>query len=218
MNIFFDVDGVLIHSYRGDRSRQETWDHNIEADLGVPRNAFQKALFGTKAGDEEPLFHSVLRGELPLEDALAIVLPQIGVDVEASTLIAYWLAQDSSINDELFSVVDKLCDVPDISLFLATAQEHHRARYLWHNLEFRRYFRKMYYAADLGLLKDSPDFFTKIERLLTHDFVDVNAAGGLLFFDDRQDIVEHARNAGWDAYLYQQVSDVTDHPRLKLKP
>jgi hypothetical protein len=102
VNIFFDVDGVLIHSYRGDRSRQETWDHDIEADLGVPRNAFQTALFGTQEGDEEPVFHSVLRGERPLEEALAVILPQIRADVEASTLIAYWLEQDSSINEELF--------------------------------------------------------------------------------------------------------------------
>jgi putative hydrolase of the HAD superfamily len=75
----------------------------------------------------------------------------------------------------------------------------------------------MYYAADLGLLKDSPDFFTKIEHLVTHDFGDVSAAGPPLFFDDRQQVVDHAREAGWDAHLYQQVSDVTDHPRLKLK-
>ena len=40
-SVFFDVDGVLIHSiFHADATRRRRWDRHIEEDLGVSPEAF----------------------------------------------------------------------------------------------------------------------------------------------------------------------------------
>ncbi len=128
-----------------------------------------------------------------------------------ATFVAYWFAKDSNVNRELFAVVERPARHPQVDIYLATGQEHHRAAYLWNELGWRVHFKDIFHSARLGQLKDTPDFFAAINRALDHR----SRRDRPLFFDDREDIVMLAREAGWDAHVFDTVADVVGHPRLR---
>jgi putative hydrolase of the HAD superfamily len=97
-----------------------------------------------------------------------------------------------------------------VDLYLATGQEHHRAAYLWNELGWRAHFKDILYSAKLGHLKDTPEFFAAINRALA-----LAPGDRPLFFDDREDIVMLARDAGWDAHVFDTIEDVVSHARLR---
>ncbi len=210
MQIFFDVDGVLIDGYHADPARHRPWDVDLDADLGVSRENFQRALFAPGGDGQEPLIHQAARGERDILEILAEVLGGLGTEVTPAAFLNYWLEKDSVVNQPLFDVIEILNKQDNMNLFVATGQEHRRAHYLWDELGFRNYFREMFYSARLGQLKDSPEFFHTIGRLLGDRNDD-----SPLFFDDRGDVISFAKEAGWDAHIYRDLNDVTAHPRLR---
>lgn len=209
MKIFFDVDGVLIDGWHADPALRKPWDLTIEQDLGVDRAAFENLMFGLPAGRDAPLISECVRGRLPLEDALASVLPQVGYRGAVEDFIAYWFERDSNRNAAVFALVEQLAAHPQIELYVATAQEHRRARHLWDELGFSRLFAEIFYSARLGCLKKSPRFFEAINEELS-----IGADESPLFFDDQPAIVALAREAGWDAVHFTDAGDIRSHPRL----
>jgi len=87
---------------------------------------------------------------------------------------------------------------------LATVQEHYRARYLWETLDLRADFDAMHYAADLGYAKPDPQFYSEIERRTGL------RPAELLLIDDRQENVDAAVIAGWQARLWTPASRLSD--------
>ncbi len=94
--------------------------------------------------------------------------------------------------------------------YVATGQEHHRARFLWNELGFANYFDGIFYSAEIGFPKKDIRFFEAINRAL-----EIKSGERPLFFDDQPEIVELAERAGWDASTFTSVSDIQRHPRLR---
>jgi len=215
VKVFFDVDGVLIDDWHAAPDRRKPWDATIEQDLGVHREAFKESFFRSPTASYESLMHGCAIGALDLKEALASILPAAGYGGSVDAFVAYWFEKDSNVNRSVLDVADRLARHSDVDLYLATNQEHYRAAYLWEELDLRRHFIDIFYSAKLGHSKATQAFFEKVNAELG-----VSPTEKPLFFDDKLELVRVARNAGWDACVFETVQDLTEHPRLKnlLRP
>ncbi len=211
MRIFFDVDGVLIDGWHQNPERRRPWHTTLAEDLNLDVPIFLELVFGVGASPKfNAPIHACAKGERDLKHLLTDVLPHTGYKGSVDAFLAYWFEKDAHLNDIIFGAVRKLSARSDVSLYVATGQEHHRAAYLWDQLNFKAYFREMFYSAKLGHLKNEAAFFDAINRRLG-----ILPGDRPLFFDDTTEVVLMAREAGWDAQLVDTPADVIYHPRLK---
>ena len=201
--IFFDIDGVLIDGFHTKPERQNRWDKNIEADLGIRADHFQGIFKGW--------FLDVLQGRLNLEEELDRWLRRNDYDVKAWQVINYWHEKDSVLNRPVFNIVERLSQQRDIHLFTATNQAHDRIEYLKNVLGWKKYFTDFYYSARLGCLKYDPDYFAQIETELNFN----PHENPPLYFDDDPRNIEVSAARGWNAVLVEGPEDVTGHPLLR---
>ena len=199
--IFFDVDGVLIHGYHAKPEKRVCWDKDLERNFGITRENFIKNFING------PFVNEVLVGKRDLIDALDDVLPQIGYHGGGQNLADYWLRNDSCINFELIDKIKEIKLLEKADLYIATNQEHYRARYLMKELGFEKIFKDIFYAAQIGCLKPHPDYFQYIENVL-------NLLQPPIFFDDTPAVVEGACAAGWEAYLYEDTQSLLNSPYI----
>ena len=209
MKIFFDVDGVIIDGWHANPERRKPWNATIEQDLGVSLEAFQRAFFAPSPHGADSLMNACLKGDGDLKDILEELLPTLGYHGHVDSFVTYWFENDSNINHDVLEIVKRLRQRKDVELYIATAQEHHRAAYLWNDLGLKDLFDDIFYSARLGVSKDGIDFFARINSQL-----DITAAERPLFFDDRETVVLAARAAGWDAHLFDTVDDLARNSRL----
>lgn len=197
--VFFDIDGVLIHSlFHPDPARRRRWDQHLLEDLGVAREDIAP-LFG-------PEFDDVIEGRVSLVNKLDAFLPTIGFRGSSLDFLTYWLTRDVSLNLPLLDLVKRLGRSGDTRLFIATNQEHIRAFHLWSEVGLRHHFEEMFYAARFGVGKNSARFYENVEQLIGQQ------AQPPLFFDDSAKVVATARQHGWEAVLYNDLDDFTRHP------
>lgn len=197
--VLFDVDGVLIHGYHHRPELQRRWDDNLQADLGIDPQRLKQAFFF------DVFMKKVIIGQAGLVETLDRVLP--GLDYRGSTLsfVDYWFERDSQLNTELVDVARRL-KVAGVRVFIATNQEHLRARHIWHTLRLGEVFEDMFYAARLGVMKPNPGFYAEVDRRLGPQ------TEPPLLFDDSPPVVAAARAAGWEAVEYARLDDCTTHP------
>jgi putative hydrolase of the HAD superfamily len=147
----------------------------------------------------------VIIGQMNLVDALDRVLPGLGYRGSTMTFVDYWFDHDSQLNAELVDIARRL-KTAGARVYIATNQEHLRARHLWHALRLGEVFEDMFYAARLGVMKPNPEFFAKVDRRLGPQ------AEPPLLFDDSPPVIAAARTAGWEAVEYNRLEDCTTHP------
>lgn len=201
--IFFDVDGVLVHGYHAQESKQRRWDEHLEQDLGVSPIAFRDQFIrGVFVSD-------VLTGRTSLIAALDDVLPSIGFNGSSMEFASYWLHRDSHLNHRLLEVVRRLRGAGTVHLVIATNQEHLRAAHLWNALGLRAYFDDIVYSARLGALKPDMRFFERAGARIGPQ------EQPPLLFDDSKAVVEGAAAFGWEAILFDEVEDCAGHPWVR---
>ncbi|WP_184450025.1 HAD family hydrolase [Rhizobium sp. BK538] len=210
MKIFFDVDGVLIDGWHANPELRKPWDMTIEEDLGVDRDAFQQLFFGTPGDRFQSRMFACVTGQSDLKAALAEVLPQVGYAGSVNSFVQYWFEKDSNLNASVIGLVSELRQAGDIKLYLATGQEHYRARYLWNNLGLSWLFDGIFYSAEIGHPKKDVRFFEAINAALG-----ISGDERPLFFDDQPEIVALAAQAGWDGRAFSCERDIRQHPRLR---
>ncbi len=193
--VLFDVDGVLLHGYD-----QVRWTDNLRADLGVDPDRFNAEFIF------DIFVKKVIVGQMSLIEALERTLPGLGYRGPAMAFVGYWLPRDSNVNEPMLEVVRRLKAAGGSRLFLATNQEHMRAQWLWQTLKFGELFEDMFHSARVGHAKPAKPYFDWVNNRLGPQ------AEKPLFFDDREDIVKAARAAGWEAVLFNDISDATGHP------
>ncbi|MBX4940175.1 HAD-IA family hydrolase [Rhizobium binae] len=188
--LMVDVDGVLIHGRPTDGLPHFTY---LERDLGLRLDLLQQAFFQT-------CWNDIVIGREALEPRLSAVLAEIAPHLSAATLIDYWFENDSRLDLNLLEELAALRQ-SGVALFLATNQEHRRARYLMEEASLGAHVDGIIYSAALGHRKPSPDFF----RLATER---VGALPGEIgFIDDMAENIEAARQFGWNAA--QWTADTT---------
>ncbi len=202
------MDGVIIDGWHAKPGRRRPWDATIEQDLGISREAFQRAFF-TSPRRAESLMSACVRGEGDLKEILSGLLPTLGYRGSIDAFVEYWFAKDSNINQDVLEIVKRLRQCEGVELYLATGQERYRAAYLWNDLGLIELFDDIFYSARLGVSKHRIGFFAKINAQL-----EIAPSEQPLFFDDSERVVTAARAAGWDAYIFDTVEDLTRNSRL----
>lgn len=201
--ILFDVDGVLIHGWHSRPEKRRRWDVDLTADLGIDGDLFGRDFIGG------PFVKDVLPGRRSLIDALGDWLPANGYAVSPLDFAAYWFDRDSVRDEELFALVGRIRDTGRARLFVATNQEHLRAQHLWQNVGLGRLFDDMFHAARIGALKPEPDYFAGVAKIIGP------MAEPPLFFDDSEQVIAGAREAGWEAVLFDGIADCANHPAIR---
>ncbi|MGD9946654.1 MAG: HAD family hydrolase [Burkholderiaceae bacterium] len=210
MKIFLDVDGVLIDGWHADDSRRRRWDAAIGTDLRIDRAAFQRLFFGVPDSPSTSPMAACMSGRRDLHEALAEVLPQVGYGGRVADFVRYWFENDSNVDMGVLGLIDEIRRCGQVQLFLATAQEHHRARYLWNDLGLREHFDDIFHSAAIGCSKKDVRFYETINRRLGSA-----ADERPLFFDDQPAVIETAGRAGWDGVVFTSLRDIERHPRLR---
>ncbi|MBX5205098.1 HAD-IA family hydrolase [Rhizobium sp. NZLR1] len=200
--LMVDIDGVLIHGRPADGLPHFTY---LERDLGLRLELLQQEFFQTCWGD-------IIIGREALEPGLAKVLAKIAPHLSAATLMEYWFENDRRLDLDLLKELAALRQ-SGITLFLATNQEHRRARYLMEEAGLGAHFDRILYSAALGHRKPSPEFF----RLATERAGAL--PGEIAFIDDMVENIEAARQFGWNAAQWtagarlHETLSAFSHPR-----
>ncbi|MDQ0326837.1 putative hydrolase of the HAD superfamily [Rhodopseudomonas julia] len=177
--LMLDVDGVLVHG----RPKGESWVENVERDLGVTPEILETCFF-------EPHWADVIVGKKQLMDVLERCLPPVAPWLAPQDFVDYWIANDSVLDEDLLSEADALRR-HGMLVFLATNQEHMRARHLMERLRLAEHVDGIVYSAAVGARKPEPAFFDAALKLSG------TAARDTVLVDDMRANVEAAREAGW---------------------
>lgn len=195
-HILCDVDGVVVHGFHYDPARQVSWMTDLKEDLGICPKEFEQKFFFD-------LFPDVVVGKISIENALTKVLPEVGFGGNPEDVVSYWLRKDACINRDFLDWVDKNTG-KNQQFYLATNQEHRRADYLWNNMDLKRRFLKMFYAADIGYKKPDVRFFEHVIEVLGVDPRDI------ILIDDHPGNVDVARSLGMSGIVFNDMSDIVD--------
>jgi putative hydrolase of the HAD superfamily len=190
-NIFFDVDGVLIHGHHHNPKYRNPWYTNIETDLGITQDQLQ-SLFVDGYMDQ------VFIGKKNLQDGFKEFLLDYGLlsRTTADEFINYWFSGDTTRRESVFDLVSELREISEYRVFIATAQAHQRADYIWNDMGFGQYFGDIFYTADLGIQKENSDFFNIIADRLSVQSTEC------YLIDDTPAVIRAADLAGWHTFHF----------------
>ncbi|WOF73028.1 HAD-IA family hydrolase [Parvibaculaceae bacterium PLY_AMNH_Bact1] len=184
--LIFDVDGVLV---TGHKEKGGWWHADMEKDLGLDPELFQRAFFTSQWAD-------IVCGRQGIEEPLTKTLGEIAPHLSVQSLLDYWFRQDSRLEHKLLAELETLRSRSNIGLSLATNQEHRRANHLWKEIGLEHHFDAIHYSADIGHAKPNKEFFATVEDRTGFD------GPHLLFFDDQERNVVAAREQGWQAHVW----------------
>ena len=165
--IMLDVDGVLIDGRPEDG---RNWSFSLQDDLGIDPSVLIEAFFKKSWTD-------IVTGKRDLLPELSLVLDQMPVGVTAKELVKYWFEMDSRIVAPVLRDC-RAARQSGMSVFLATNQEHLRARYLMQTLGLERDVDGIIYSAQAGVRKPDAELFEHAARISGFQPED------LLFVDD----------------------------------
>jgi putative hydrolase of the HAD superfamily len=180
--LMIDVDGVLI---TGRPKDGRPYDTDLEADLGVPMERLRAEFF-------TPHWEAIVTGREQMMDRLVPVLRRIAPALPPQAFIDYWFENDSRIDAEVLEEIRRQRR-EGRRVFLATNQEHLRARYLMETLRLGAEVDGILYSAALGNRKPGAAFFRLAAAGARTKSADI------AFVDDALVNVEAARRAGWSA-------------------
>jgi putative hydrolase of the HAD superfamily len=191
--LMVDVDGVPITGRPADGRH---WAADLEADLGLGFENLQTAFF-------KPFWEEIVTGRVDLRERLTSILARLAPELTADQLITYWFRQDSRLNSRLLCELDIVRE-GGVRIYLATNQEHERARYLMQRLGLAPHVVGCCYSAAIGHRKPIAGFFdavaSRVELL----------PGELLLIDDDAENVRAAVNAGWRAVQWMAGERLCD--------
>ena len=121
----------------------------------------------------------------------------------ANDFIDLWLESDNRPSDEVLGVIRQLrrCD---IHCYIASNQESIRAAYIRETMGFKSLFDALIFSCDLGVAKPDAGFYSSVETCIS--------AGPrqIWYWDDSQEYVDGAKDAGWNAFLFESLESITN--------
>ena len=189
--LVLDVDGVVVLGHP-DGGR---WDRYLERDLGIAPKTLQEKFF-------RPHWHEIATGRAEMLPVLESIWHELACSASPRDFIDFWFSSDSRLNDQLLVEIDALRTQGN-KVFLATVQEHLRAKHLWDVLGLSRRFDGMHYSAALGAAKPDVTFYERV-----HARLPVNSVGEVVFLDDSMRNVEAAADFGWRSRHFTNVEDL----------
>jgi len=180
--LMLDVDGVLVTG-RPDDGRP--WTSQIQQDLGIDPDQLARLFFAK-------YWPEIVVGQRDLRATLEKCLPGIVRDVSVDRFLSYWFEMDSRVDDAVLAQVASL-RARAIPVFLATNQEHLRARFLMQEIGLSAHVDGIVYSAMEAATKPHRAFFRACEKRCGLP------PGDLVLVDDAMANVTGALKAGWSA-------------------
>ncbi len=187
----FDVDGVLIIP-------PKLFSEQYCENYGINLNE-QVKFYATKE------FQDASIGKFDLKDAIRIHSELWQWDGEPEELLNMWFEGENYPNKPLLNLI-KVMRAKKVSVYLATQQEQYRASYL-KEVIFKDKFDGIFCTCYLGYSKREDHFWKEVLRSLESSHPGLKP-GEIAYFDDKQHLVDKAREFGIDAYLYTNTPDV----------
>lgn len=203
--VLFDIDGVLVRGYHARPEDQKRWDEKLLADHGIDPERFSEEFI------YDVFVKKVLVGQTSLVTALDHVLPRLGYKGSPVAFAQLWVSRHANLDHAVLDIVAQLKARSDLRLYLATNQDHVRAMWLWETLGLSAYFEDIFYSARARALKPQDRYFDYIKSRIGPQ------SQPPLFFDDTPKMVVGARSHGWEAVLYREPTDCTNHPWIAAR-
>ncbi len=189
--ILLDVDGVLIVP---PKSFSEQYCERYGVDPSV-----QARFYATQE------FRQASLGSFDLKEAIRIHRDLWQWSGSPDELMALWFEGENYPNTELLELVAAFRD-RGIGVYLATQQERYRKQWL-ESVVFKDRLDGIFCSCDLGCDKQEDGFWQGVLGRLGEIYPDM-APQSIAYFDDRQRLVEKAREFGIDANLYVNAQEV----------
>jgi FMN phosphatase YigB (HAD superfamily) len=152
-------------------------------------------------------FRQALLGNLDLIEAIKMHNDLWQWKGDLNELVGMWLEAENYPNEDLVNLVHEYRQ-QGLPVYLVTQQEKHRAKYLKETM-FSNILNGMFCSCDLQANKHDKSFWQSVIQSLGKKYEGI-APNEIAYFDDRQPIVNVAKEHGLDAHLYTKVSDVKD--------
>jgi putative hydrolase of the HAD superfamily len=150
-------------------------------------------------------FKQSLLGKLDLTEAIRIHNDLWQWKGDFKELVKLWLETENYPNKQLVDLVTEY-RYQGLPIYLATQQEKHRAKYLKETM-FGDILDGMFCSCDIQANKHDKSFWQSVIQLLNNKYEGITP-DEIVYFDDRQSIVDVAKDCGIDAHLYTKASDV----------
>lgn len=182
----------------------------VDADgVAIKRHDYFSVRYAREFGADPALILSFFKekyprcaaGQADLKEELALVINQWGWQGTVEELLTYWFESEREVDEEVIKVVQDW-RAQGIRCCLATDQEKYRATYLMETVGLQDAFDEAFFSCDLGVPKDSSEFFEIVLSALEV------APEEVVYFDDDAKNVEIARGLGIDGRVYSQVADL----------
>lgn len=145
-------------------------------------------------------FQDSLIGKNDLKDAIGAHQDKWQWDGPVDDLLDQWFEAENYPNKHLLSVLDKLRG-NSIKVYIVTAQEKYRSAFLKNKI-FAGKYDGFLASCDIGLPKHSLEFWQEVVDKIGEEPKDI------IYFDDKESLVEAAKSVGINAYIYQDVKQV----------
>ena len=184
--LMLDVDGVVVNGRPEDG---RSWATDLERDLGISLERLRTCFF-------DPHWEAIVTGQADLLAVLEACMPVLAAEQTAQGLLDYWFERDSAVNEAILATCGELRR-QGVVIYLATNQDHLRARHLMDSLRLRDHVGGMIYSAEIGARKPQRAFFDAALK------TSGTRPDRTLLVDDTKANVEAARAAGWHAIHWQ---------------
>lgn len=183
--VIFDADGVLIHQFT-------YFSERFSVEYGVSKQKMLEFFNGE--------FLECLVGKKDLKEILPRYMKKWGWDKSVEDLLIYWFETERDLDQNLIDYIYSLKD-KGIIVMVGTNNEKHRTEYMRRDLGFGKIFHVVYGSGEIGYAKPDHKFF---EHILSDQDL---AKDEVLFWDDRLENVEAAREFGINGELYTNFKD-----------
>jgi putative hydrolase of the HAD superfamily len=176
--LMLDVDGVLVHE--------------PPVEVFARDAALDAAMASIRAELTAEDWQSLATGQSDLLERIGEIVRALTLPVTAEQMLDYWYPSETHLDAAVLDAAKRV-RAGGMRVFLATNQEHRRARYLMETLELASIFDGIAYSAALGHRKPSPEYFAAAAAKVSA------RASDIVFIDDNEGNVDAARLAGWRA-------------------
>jgi HAD superfamily hydrolase (TIGR01509 family) len=190
--VLFDVDGVLILPPK------------LFSDIYAEKRGINPETLTPFYLSKE--FRNCSIGKSDLKQAIKAHNDKWQWEGDPAELIDDWLEAENYPNHELLKVVESLRH-GGTKVYIVTQQEKYRAAFLRDKV-FKGRFDGFLASCDFGVHKETPEFWQKVLEQLNRDVEDLDPED-IIYFDDKQKLVDAAAAAGVRAYIYTKLEDVT---------
>ena len=143
-------------------------------------------------------FLAATQGEADLRDHLPAFLDAIGRSGTPEAFLAEWHEYENHPEPQIWEAVREL-RAEGWPIYLATNQERHRMRHLLQTVGLETLVDGEFASCSVGHRKPTPEYFAEVARRLS------TLPERIVFFDDVEENVAAAREAGWAAHLYRDA-------------